>query len=546
MKNKQILIISAFCMLLCACGTRYTNHNVILRAESLLNEHPDSAYKLLSSITNPEQLPKPDYAAWCLHYTHARYKLYMDINSDSLIKIAVDYYANSKLHKYSGTSYYLLGCVSELLLNKDEAILSYKKASIALENSEEYNTLGLVNFNMGYIYRLDKNFYQANICYKKSFELFNISGNKKHQISSCVEIADMLLRLEYPLDSVIFYSNKSLKLSEEIGDDLMKYRIICRQGELLCDKNNRIAINKLLAGFSHCADLRSRSASFLAYLYSEINKPDSASFYLQRASEQKVERELEVLKDLANSAVSEKNGDFRKAYYSFENAYLIQDTIFREKLKSQLYRIDKQFDLSEKEKENAVLKIANRTKIIWIAVLIIFVLLILVVLQRVNIHHKKRKAEMELKQQKTEFELKEKELVNNKKKELLLSKLQQRMDMTVRFNKLQQSFHEPHKQADFIELMTNQTILTKTEWENYIKEANSIFDNKIDYLSKTYQELTETDLIVIVLIALGLDISDSCVLLNMSKETMYKRRKRIKARLNIEVDLEEWINQNIL
>jgi DNA-binding CsgD family transcriptional regulator len=151
---------------------------------------------------------------------------------------------------------------------------------------------------------------------------------------------------------------------------------------------------------------------------------------------------------------------------------------------------------------------------------------------------------MELKQQKTEFELKEKELVNNKKKELLLSNLQQRMDMTVRFNKLQQSFYEPQKQADFIELMTNQIILTKTEWENYIKEANSIFDNKIDYLSKTYKELTETDLIVIVLIALGLDISDSCVLLNMSKETMYKRRKRIKARLNIDVDLEEWIIQN--
>lgn len=118
--------------------------------------------------------------------------------------------------------------------------------------------------------------------------------------------------------------------------------------------------------------------------------------------------------------------------------------------------------------------------------------------------------------------------------------------MTIRFNKLQQSFYEPQKQTDFIELITNQIILTKTEWENYIKEANSIFDNKIDYLSKTYKELTETDLIVIVLIALGLDISDSCVLLNMSKETMYKRRKRIKARLNIEVDLEEWINQNIL
>ena len=531
-------------MLFCACGTRYTNHSVIIQAESLLNEHPDSAYKLLSSITNPEQLPEPDYAAWCLHYTHAQYKLYMDIKSDSLIKIAVDYYANTKLRKYSGTSYYLLGCISELLNQKQKAILSYKNAYLALKGTKEFNIFGLTNLNMGYVYVQDRNYYQANICFKKSLELFNISRNKKYQISSCLEVSNMSLQLDAPFDTVMYYSNKALKICKEINDTILLYHIISRQGEMLYDKDQRIAIDNLLQGFNYRPELRIRNASFLAYLYSEINKPDSALFYLQIANKEKGGRELEILKDLTNSAVSEKNGDFRKAYYSFENAFLRQDTIFREKLKSQLYRIDKQFDLSEKEKENAELKIANRTKIIWIAVLIIFVLLILVVFQLVHIHHKKKQAEMELKQQKTEFELKEKELVNNKKKELLLSNLQQRMDMTIRFNKLQQSFYEPQKQTDFIELITNQIILTKTEWENYIKEANSIFDNKIDYLSKTYKELTETDLIVIVLIALGLDISDSCVLLNMSKETIYKRRKRIKNRLNIDVDLEEWIIQN--
>ena len=120
--------------------------------------------------------------------------------------------------------------------------------------------------------------------------------------------------------------------------------------------------------------------------------------------------------------------------------------------------------------------------------------------------------------------------------------------MSVRFNKLQQGFQEQKKQAEFVELLTNQVILSKTEWENYIKEANSICDNKITFLKEKYKQLTPSDLIVIVLIILGLEIADTCVLLNMSKETMYVRRKRIKKHLGLEseIDLEMWIKQNII
>ena len=472
----------------------------------------------------------------------------MDIKSDSIIKIAVDYYADSKLRKYSGTSYYLLGCVLELSDKKDKAMLAYKNAAVNLEGIEQYDVLGLTTINMGYIYKQVKNYYQANICFEKSLKLFQQSGNKKYQISSCLEVSNTSLQLDAPFDTVMYYSNKALKLSKEINDTVLYYHIISRQGELLSHTNKKHAIQNLLLGFNHCPELRTRNASYLAYIYSENNMLDSASFYLQIANKNKGNSELELLKDLANVAVSENRKDFRQAYYSFEKAYLRQDTIFRNKIENQLYRIDKQFDLSEKEKENAKLKIANRTKIIWIGLLIIFVLLVLIILQRVNINHKKKQAEFKIEQQKVTFELREKELENRKKHELLLSKLQQRTEMTVRFNKLQQGYYEPKKQAEFIEILTNQVILEKTEWENYIKEANSIFDNRINSLKDEHLELTPSDVIVIVLITLGIEISDSCILLNLSKETMYIRRKRIKKHLGISVnlDLDEWIKNYIM
>lgn len=513
-------LVSFMTLLLPACSATYTDNAIILNAESVMNEHPDSAYKLLSGINKPEQMSKSDYAAWCLHYSHAQYKLYMNIESDSLVNTAVNYYKGSSLKKYSGLSYYMLGCISELLQNYNNAILAYNKAEKALEGTEDYNIRGLVALNSGYLYELNENNTQANIRFKNALDLFLQSGNKRYQASTYLELSNMSLQLDYHFDTTLLYSNKALSLSKEINDSVLYYHILSRQGELLNNRDKETAIANLLAGFHHCADLRIRNASFLAYLYSKINKPDSAIFYLKIANEVKGGKELQIFNKLAEAGVYGNRNKYKQAFQAIESAYLIQDTVFREKLKEQLYRIEKQYDLSEKEKENADLKIANRNVAIGIGFLIILVLIILIVLLRVNFHHKKKQTEIELRQQKVEFELKEYELENKKKREILLSKLQQRIEMTIRFNKLQQSYIEPQKQNEFIESITNHVIIAKNEWETYIFEANSIFDNKISSLSQNHKELTTSDLIVIVLISLGIDISDSCVLLNMSKETM--------------------------
>ena len=543
-----MILLFIITLLMSSCGKQYTNNSIILKAESLLDEHPDSAYQLLASISHPDQLSEKDYAAWCLHFTNSQYKLYKEIKSDSLIKVAVDFYNDSKLKKYSGISFYLLGCVSELLNKKEHAMLAYKNALLVLEGTGEYNTSGLTAINMGYIYRQDKNYYLANSFYKESLNFFKLSGNRNFQFYSCVELSDMYQQLDSPFDSVMYYSNRALKLSREINDSLLTYRIISRQGELQRYNDRRKAINNLLVGFNHLPDQQIRNASFLAYIYSQENMTDSASYYLKIANKEKMESELELLKDLTNGIVSANRNNFKQAFNSFKDAYFRQDTIFKEKLKSQLYTIDKQFDLSEKENENAKLKIANKNKVILIALLLILVLIAIVVLLLINTYYRKRQAENKINQQKMEFELKERELENKTKYDLLLSKLCHKLDVTLHFKKIHLGANNPQKQEEFIDELTKQTILIESEWQYYIDETNSLFNNKIAILQKNYTQLTSSDMIVIALISLGINITDSCILLNSSKETMYMRRKRIKKRLGIdaEFDLEEWIKKIVL
>lgn len=530
-------------MVLNFCGVCYTDNSKILEAEILLYSDPDSAYAILSSIQHPENMSRADYAAWCLHYTHAQYKCYQEIASDSLIRIALEYFNGSKINKYSGMAYYLSGCISDLHQDREKAMLAYENAIHILKHTEEYNILGLSLFNKGYIYKQNEIYREAYDNFKNSLELFQKTENKRYLIPAYFEISNTLFHLDAPLDSIMYYSNKALDLANEIEHTSLKYQIISRQGELLSDVDYRTATNYLLAGYNNLEHLRNRNASFLAYTYSHMGMSDSVMYYHNLTKPDSIEDEAEILRYLAEARVFSNEKEYKNAYNSIERAYFKQDYIFRHKLQQQLYLTDKQFDLTEKEKENTKLIISNRNKVIAIGILIIGVLAILLILTLAVINHRKKQTAYRINQQKLVFELRNRQLELEKKKELLMSKLKQRIELTLQFHNLEQKRVRTSKSDDLLAMITDQIMLKESEWAYYIDEADSIFGNKLSVLQSKYSELTAHDMIVIVLICLEIGVPDSCNLLNTSKNTMYIRRKRIKKRLGIdsEADLSAWL-----
>jgi len=113
---------------------------------------------------------------------------------------------------------------------------------------------------------------------------------------------------------------------------------------------------------------------------------------------------------------------------------------------------------------------------------------------------------------------------------------------------LQMGLLQNEKLDDFKKKISEQAILSEKDWEYYMLETNHIFDSKISNLSGVNPQLTQSDLIVITLICLRVDISDCCSLLNMKKNAMYHRRKIIKDRIGIskDIDLEDWITDYLV
>jgi len=154
---------------------------------------------------------------------------------------------------------------------------------------------------------------------------------------------------------------------------------------------------------------------------------------------------------------------------------------------------------------------------------------------------------IELKNQKLESDIRNEKIEHEQKRMLLLSKLKNRIENTLIFNQLKTGYLKDGKKEDFLNEITLQSVISVKERQFYIDEVDNLFYKKIKGLQDKIIDLTSSDLIVISLICLDIDITDCCSLLDVELNTMYMRRKRIKKHIGLskDDDLEDWINENI-
>ncbi len=547
-QEKSIFLFILIALLpVTSCHNPYTSNKEILQAEALLFENPDSAFSILSSMTDDALKNEADYAAWCLHVTHAQYKLHQQIESDSLITIARNYYTNSKLFEQEGIVYYLSGCMAEMNHDPESAMDLYKKADNALSKTKAHNLAGLVNYNMAYISMPDAHYEPALSHLNKAREYFNLSGSEKYQAYVYRDIAMILFLTNAPTDSALHYIDMALNLADKSGDSINYYSIMAKKGEIIYKSNPVEAKNMILKYLNYCPHKQYGYASFLAYIYTELNQIDSARYYFNLNKSNTSTTRLRYFYNLAGAYIQEHQKNYFLAYNHMETALKQQDSLYLNKLQSRIYSVEKQFDFSLKELENLELKISNRNKVISIFSLIMLILIIAIVLFSETAKHRKRILIKDFEQKQLESNLSSLKLIDEQKRKLLQIKLHSRTQNTLYLRKLEMGLKNQKKIDEFMENISQQAIISELEWEAYIAEANQLLDHKISLLAAQYPKLKQSDIKVITLICLNLDITDCCTLLNTSKNTLYHRRLLIKERLKLDksTDLDQWLDEFI-
>ena len=142
---RDILLAVVAVMMAVACGESRHISDTLQQAEAVMQEYPDSALTLLQAI-NPDDLTTDrGRAMHALLLSQAYDKNYIDLTDDSLISIAVDYFAPTNEHHYAMLAHYYHGRV---LYNANKLA----ESSVALINAENQALKINDDFYLGMIY----------------------------------------------------------------------------------------------------------------------------------------------------------------------------------------------------------------------------------------------------------------------------------------------------------------------------------------------------------------------------------------------------------
>ena len=190
---KHLLQYIILCLLLAlpftGCQKHYPVADKLSQAEIYMNEEPEAALRVLESIGQPDLQTQEHRARYALLYSQALDKNYIDLTSDSLINIAVDYYKDRDDVKAKFLSYYYQGRIYTNANNLTQATLAYLEAEQLVDELGDGYAAGLLYKQMGLIYNSYYDFPKGLQAHQQAIEHFTKANKPVHRIQAMLTLS---------------------------------------------------------------------------------------------------------------------------------------------------------------------------------------------------------------------------------------------------------------------------------------------------------------------------------------------------------------------
>ncbi|MBM6961914.1 hypothetical protein H6A61_13795 [Bacteroides caecigallinarum] len=262
-------------------GTEKTLLPELAHAESVMFDHPDSALHILEAMPMPSaRRDKENHALWCLLVTQAKVKQLIKISSDSLVRIAYDYYKPTDNARRKAMSALYMGNINYNLGNIEDAMQYYLEGKTEVEKTDDYKTGYLIMSSLGklYLYR-DFEEYAFDAC-SKAYDYAVKDSNKRYQMGSLQYLARCYCLLD-KLPAAIETYQKCMEIALELGleNDEYYYGV---QHETALVYTNSCEYEKSLS-ILRPFPVKYRSNSLIGKNLFSLGKLDSAFYYLNKA-----------------------------------------------------------------------------------------------------------------------------------------------------------------------------------------------------------------------------------------------------------------------
>lgn len=525
MRSVAVAVVPVLFAAMVSCGSPSHVGEALSTAEAVMEERPDSALSVLSSVDSRELRSDADRALYALLLTQAQMKNYVAIPSDSLIESAVRYFDDGSDQRRCMLANFYLADVNYENKNYSKSIISVLKAyEIALELDDK--------FWIAMCARTISDIYFENHCRPEGLEfakiaLDNFRKTDRH-IFTCYAVLD--LAREY-------HSNENydecIKLTKQIVDSALKYE----HSDMLVSANRRLGISYLAKGdyetAKHYYELLCKSSDAividsieLGICYVKTNEIDKAK----------------SLKSSINFAPALQNNWFNHSLYAAQDSLVkAHDMVIamNSDLDSALrYMYQKNLvgallDFNDYKSRLHDAEIRN-SRIIIIFVSIISLLVVSIIVYFTIRHHKRQKTAIEynvgiaenLREIIAKNDMHSRTVINE-----ILSKRFEEIDKLCNKFFENQSAHSKKELSKEVEKFIYSYSRDKEKIAELEDYANRYYDNVISNLRRDFPTMIESDILFVLYARLGFSNTAIALLMHDDKLTaVYDRRKRIKAK----------------
>lgn len=551
-------------------------------------DHPDSALHILEKMEKPSsRTDKENHALWCLLTSQAKVKQLMKISSDSLVRIAYDYYKPTENTRRKAMSALYMGDINYELGNIEDAMQYYLEGKTEVEKTDDYKTGYLIMFSLGKLY-LFRNFadYALEAC-TAAYDYAVKDSNKRYQMTALRYLARSYCLTNELTKAIDAYNQcASLALELGLGTDRYYYKV---QTEIALVYANSGNLEKSLI-LSKSLPVEYQSTVIIGKNYYYLNQYDSAYYYLNKSlGTDNVYTKTLIYELLYKISKYPKYQHSLKDYC--DSLLYYNDSILRLDKSKEIIVYKEKYNHEKliSEKQKLELEKSNITHW-WMSTLVVVLLMVILIIyiylrKRIAIHKKEEEVTglaLQLHQKELEVEKNESYIAelqtqyekSNKKEELYIEQVellenlkkenrQLSLEKDMLHEKIAAYSKSSHELSNVKILSDRLLLLEKREKELcsllltqipflrqlhlkpiYLNDtqlndihiiADSIFQNFTQQLWKDVPSLSEHDITLCCMIKLRFSVTEISVFLNIAPTSVSRSKLRIKNKIYSEL-----------
>ncbi|MBR3646776.1 MAG: hypothetical protein IKN59_00095 [Paludibacteraceae bacterium] len=465
---------------------------------------------------------------------HAVLKLHHSLEDEDELNAAAEYCLSRKMNRYAGEAYYIQGAYRNYVGENATAMMWLKQAERTFEGAEVPPILtGMTYYKMGRISETEQLYAVAQRYYEQAVPYLDSAAIPLYAACGYRELArtstDSVLQRKYFEKAQAYAAGLDTLTQLDVRYSALSHlnpqsEELIRISQYLCDS----------AG-------QKRYAYDLVRYYLKQNQLTQAKAYLDVLAEDTAA--LDWSRDkyaFLLSCYLKAYGNNAAAYETLLGLYNKQSGEIEASGMTRTFTISEQFDNAGEREKNLQLRVEKQRLFVVLVSLLAVVLAVGIVLE---VLYSRRKAKAMVRQAEAEASIERLSAELQLRRESMQRVLAQRISLS---KNLQESIVRHRDEAvpqwakEFVE--TN-IFTTEEQWASFREEFNACYGDMLTRMKAEHPALTPADLQVIALTVLGVDISDICLLLNLTKRTVWSRRLRIKTHLGLseEEQLDEWL-----